>query len=59
MATTRAELLAALTANDLQIKQAVAIMSGMVSNAEWNRAYDRILQLRKLQEVLRDKIAAM
>jgi hypothetical protein len=43
--TTRAELLAALSDNDLQIKQAVAITVDTVRD-EWQREFDRILELR-------------
>ena len=52
----KAELLAALSDNVVEIqKTAVRILSG-ISNDEWQRALDRIVELRQVQRELEVKL---
>ena len=55
----KAELLAALSDNVVEIqKTAVRILSG-ISNDEWQRALDRIVELRQVQRELEVKLGAL
>ena len=57
--STKAELQAALADNDLQITQAVAVRSGLLSDAEWKGNLNLIISLRGIQRDLEGKLAAL
>ena len=57
--TTKAELLAAVTANQAEIEQLVPQLKGIIGDPEWQATFDRIVALRKAREELEGKLAAL
>jgi hypothetical protein len=57
--TTKAELLAALADNSLQIQDTAARIVGRINHAEWHLALDRIVELRKVQKELEGQLMAL
>jgi hypothetical protein len=57
--TNKAELLAALSDNALDIEQTAARISGRISDEQWQQELCRIAELRKAQKELQVKLAAL